>query len=91
MRETKSTESTKIIEHFEKGAKFDADEDARRVTSGRSDHQMMHEMYTVTALPVGEIKNQWDIFTSSAPVPAANEPLEAIAATPEENGCKFAA
>ena len=31
-----------------------------------SDHQMMHEMYTVTALPAAQVKNQWDIFTSSA-------------------------
>ena len=30
-----------------------------------SDHQMMHEMYAVTALPADKIKNQWDIFASS--------------------------
>ena len=56
----------------------------------KSDHQMMHEMYTVQALPVAEIKNAFDIFRSSGPVPGANEPLEVIAATAEENECKFA-
>ena len=51
---------------------------------------MMHEMYTVQALPAAQIKNNWDIFSSSAPVPAANESLEVIASTAEENECKFA-
>jgi branched-chain amino acid transport system substrate-binding protein len=56
----------------------------------KSDHQMMHEMYTVQALPVAQLKNNWDIFTSSGPVPAANESLEVIASTAEENECRFA-
>ena len=51
---------------------------------------MMHEMYTVQALPVAEVKNAFDIFRSSAPVPAANESLEVIASTAEENECKMA-
>ena len=49
----------------------------------------MHEMYAVTALPADKIKNQWDIFSSSPAVPAANEDLEIIAATKEENSCTF--
>jgi branched-chain amino acid transport system substrate-binding protein len=47
-------------------------------------------MYTVQALPVAQIKNNYDIFSSSAPVPGANEPLEVIAATAEENQCTMA-
>jgi branched-chain amino acid transport system substrate-binding protein len=43
----------------------------------------------VTALPLAEIKNQWDIFKASGAVPGANEELEVIAATKEENECKF--
>ncbi len=31
MDETKSTDSTKMVEHLEKGAKFDVHEDARRL------------------------------------------------------------
>jgi branched-chain amino acid transport system substrate-binding protein len=50
----------------------------------------MHGMYAITALPPEKIKNQWDIFTSSGPVPGPNEDLEVIAATKEENSCTFA-
>lgn len=90
MTETKSTDAVKIIEHFEKGAKFDVLK-TREAYFRPSDHQMMHEMYTVTALPAAQAKNNYDIFTSSPPVPGPGEPLEAIAATAEENVCKFPA
>ena len=89
MIETKSIESAKLVEHFEKGAKFGLMK-TREGYFRKSDHQMMHEMYTVTALPVAQIKNDYDIFTSSPPVPGPNEPLEAIASTAEENECKMA-
>ena len=89
MRETKSTDSVKLVEHFEKGAKFDVLK-TRQGYFRASDHQLMHEMYAVTAIPADNIKNQWDIFTSSAPVPGPDEPLEAIAETKEENSCTFA-
>jgi branched-chain amino acid transport system substrate-binding protein len=51
---------------------------------------MMHEMYTVQAIPAAELKNNYDIFRSSPPVPGPNEPLEVIATTAEENECKMA-
>lgn len=89
MAETKSIESIKLVEHFEKGAKFGLMK-TREGYFRKADHQMMHEMYTVQALPVAEIKNNWDIFRSSGPVPAANESLEVIASTAEENECKMA-
>ena len=89
MTETKSIDATKIIEHFEKGAKFDLLK-TREGYFRRADHQMMHEMYTVTALPAAQVKNNYDIFTSSPPVPGPNESLEVIAATAEENECKLA-
>ena len=88
MNELKTTDSTKLVEHFEKGTKFD-------ILKGRegyfraADHQLMHEMYAITALPADKVKNQWDIFSSSAAVPGPDEPLEAIAATKEENTCSF--
>ena len=78
MTETKSTDSTKMVEHFEKGAKFDLMK-TREGYFRKADHQMMHEMYTVQALPAAEVKNKYDIFSSSAPVPGANESLEVIA------------
>ena len=85
-----SIEATRIIEHWEKGAKFDVMK-TREAYFRAGDHQMMHEMYTVTGLPPEKIRNQWDIFTASAPVPRADQPLETISSTPEENGCKFTA
>jgi branched-chain amino acid transport system substrate-binding protein len=88
VNELKSIESPKIIEHFEKQVKFDVLK-TRQGYFRVSDHQLMHEMYAVTALPADKIKNQWDIFTSSGPVPGPNEDLEAIAATKEENSCTF--
>ncbi len=68
------------------------DWDAPRPREGyfrASDHQMMHEMYTITALPAAQVKNQWDLFTSSPAVPGANESLEVIATQGDEAVCKF--
>jgi branched-chain amino acid transport system substrate-binding protein len=88
MTETKSTDSAKILELFEKGMKFDLLK-TRPGYFRASDHQIMHEMYAVTALPAEQQKNQWDIFTSSPPVPGPDEDLEVIAATKDENACTF--
>ena len=90
MEQTKSTEAPKLIEYFEKGAKFDVMK-TREGYFRAGDHQLMHEMYVVEAIPGDKLKNQWDIFTSSGPVPKADQPLELISTTPEENGCKFPA
>ena len=89
MVETKSTESIKLVEHFEKGAKFGLMK-TREGYFRKADHQMRHEMYTVQALAPAEVKNNWDIFRSSAPVPGPGESLEVIASTAEENECKMA-
>lgn len=90
MAEAKSLESDKLLAHLESGAKFDVLK-TREGYFRKSDHQLMHEMYAVTALPADKIKNQWDIFSSSGPVPGPNEPLEAIASTPDEAVCTFPA
>jgi len=89
MNEAKSIDPVKIVEFFESGAKFDIGK-AREGYFRKADHQMMQEMYTITALPVAEIKNDYDIFKAGAAVPEANENLEVIAATAEENTCKMA-
>jgi len=88
MAETKSTDSTKLVEHFEKGAKFPLMK-TRDGYFRKADHQMMHEMYTVRALPADQLKNQWDIFTPSAAVPGPNESLEVIATEGDEIECKM--
>ncbi len=87
MNEVKSTEAAKLIEHWEKGAKFDLLK-TREGYFRASDHQLMHEMYTVEGLGA-KSPNEWDIFTSSGPVPGANESLEVIASTAEENECRM--
>jgi branched-chain amino acid transport system substrate-binding protein len=89
MNEVKSIDPIQVVEHFEKGAKFDIGK-AREGYFRKADHQMMQEMYTITALPPAEIKNDYDIFRVGATVPDANESLEIIAATSEENTCKMA-
>ena len=88
MAETKSTDSTRLVEHFEKGAKFPLMK-TREGYFRKADHQMMHEMYTVQALPVAQIRNQWDIFTPSAAVPGPNESLEVIATQGDEIECRM--
>lgn len=88
MNEAKSIDPVKIVEYFESGAKFDIGK-AREGYFRKADHQMMQEMYTITALPAAEIKNDYDIFRVGATVPEPNESLEIIAATPEENTCKL--
>src|SRR5215468_8304361 len=89
MNDVKSTEAAKVIEHWEKGAKFDLLK-TRPGYFRAWDHQLMHEMYAVEALKASELKNQWDIYRPSPPIPGPNEELEAIAPTREENACSFA-
>jgi len=54
-----------------------------------SDHQLIQEIYAITALPAGEAQNEWDIFTTSDPVPAADEPLERLATSVTGGTCSF--
>jgi branched-chain amino acid transport system substrate-binding protein len=89
MAETKSIESAKIVEHFEKEAKFPLMK-TRDGYFRKVDHQMMHEMYTVKAIPAAQLKNDYDIFTSSPAVPGPNEPLDVIATVGDEIECKMA-
>ncbi|MET0203758.1 MAG: ABC transporter substrate-binding protein, partial [Casimicrobiaceae bacterium] len=90
MNELKSTDSTKIAEHLEKGAKFDVMK-SREGYYRNWDHQLMQEMYTVQFKPANEVKDKWELFTLSPPVPAANQSLEVIAPTREDNNCTMPA
>jgi branched-chain amino acid transport system substrate-binding protein len=80
--------AVKILEYWEKGAKFDVMK-TRPGYFRASDHQLMSEMYTITALPAAQVKNQWDLFTSSPPVPGPSEDLEVIATQGDEAICKM--
>ena len=90
MNELKSTDSTKIAEHMEKGAKFDVLK-TREGYYRNWDHELMQEMYTIKFKPAAEIKDKWNLFTMSPPVPAANQSLEVIAPTKEDNNCMMPA
>ena len=90
MNELKTTDSTKIAEHLEKGAKFDILKSREGYYRGW-DHQLMQEMYTITFKPAAEVKDKWDLFTLSGPGPAATQSLEVIAPTREENNCTMPA
>src|SRR5258705_3836472 len=90
MNEIKSTDSTKVVRHLEKEAKFDIMK-TREGYYRNWDHQLMQEMYTITFKPAAEVKDKWDLFTLSAPVPAASQSLEVIAPTREDNNCTMPA
>jgi len=86
MTETKSTDSIKIIEYFEKGAEVDVLK-TRKGHFRAWDHQLMQEMYTVS--PKKAAKDKWDIMALGPAVPGADQPLELLAPTREENACTF--
>ena len=88
MNELKTTDSAKIAEHLEKGAKFDVLK-TREGYYRNWDHQLLGEMYTIRFKPPSEVKDRWDLFTLSPPVPAASESLEVLAPTREENACNL--
>jgi branched-chain amino acid transport system substrate-binding protein len=90
MNETKSAETDALLEYFEGEPKLD-------ILKGRQgyfrkwDHQLIQEMYTMTATPLDEVKDEWDLMRLGAPVPGPDQPLDLIAPTKEENACKFEA
>ena len=89
MAETKSTEAAKWVPYFEKGASFD-------ILKGRKgsfrdwDHQLLQEMYVVKVKDKKDAKDKWDIFELVQTVPGANESLEVIQPTKQENPCTLA-
>ncbi len=90
MNAIKSTDSTKVVEHLEKGAKFDILK-TREGYYRDWDHQLMQQMYTLTFKPADQVKDRWDLFTLSEAVPAADQSLEVLAPTKTENNCTMPA
>ncbi len=88
MAETKSTDSEKLIAHFEKGAKFDILK-AREAYFRPWDHQLVQEAYPFTVKPRGKAKDKWDTLELGQAVPAASQSLEVIYPTQEQNPCKL--
>jgi branched-chain amino acid transport system substrate-binding protein len=88
MTETKSTDTDKLIAHFEKETQFDILK-GRKAYFRNWDHQLMQEAYPFTVKPAGQAKDKWDMLELGAAIPGANEKLESIALTKEQNPCSM--
>jgi len=86
MNEAKSTDTDKLIAHFEKGTEFDILK-ARKGWFRSWDHQLMQEAYPFTAKPKGKAKDKWDFLAFGDPVPGPKDSLEVLATTRQENTC----
>jgi branched-chain amino acid transport system substrate-binding protein len=88
MNETKSTDTDTLIAYFEKGTQFDILK-ARKAYFRSWDHQLIQEAYTFSPKPKGQAKDQWDLITLGAAVPGADEPMEVLNPTKEQNPCSL--
>ncbi|ACL58605.1 ABC transporter substrate-binding protein [Methylobacterium nodulans] len=88
IRETKSMEGPALVSYLESGAKFDVLKPRPGYFRAR-DHQLISEMFAITALPADKVKDKWDIFTSSPALPGPQEDMEVLAPTAEEAACKM--
>lgn len=86
MSETKSTDTDKLIEYFEKESQFDILK-ARKGYFRAWDHQLMQEAYPFSVKEKGKAKDKWDFLALGTAVPGANEPLDVLAPTKEQNPC----
>jgi branched-chain amino acid transport system substrate-binding protein len=88
MQKTQSTDSEELIDYLEKGSKFDILK-GRKAYFRHWDHQLIQEAYPFTVKKPGEPKDKWDIMTLGPAVPAADQPLESIYPTKEQNPCSL--
>jgi branched-chain amino acid transport system substrate-binding protein len=88
MNETKSTDTDTLIAYFEKETQFDILK-ARKAYFRSWDHQLIQEAYTFSPKPKGQAKDQWDLITLGAAVPGADEPMEVLNPTKEQNPCSL--
>ena len=88
MNATKGTDTEKLIAYFESQAEFDLLK-ARKGFFRSWDHQLIQEAFPFTVKPKGQAKDKWDILAFGAAVPAANQPLESINPSKEQNACVF--
>src|SRR5476651_1117049 len=86
MNETKSTDTDALIGYFEKESQFDVLK-ARKAYFRSWDHQLVQEAYPFSPKAKGQAKDQWDMITLGSAIPNANEPLEVINPTKEQNPC----
>jgi branched-chain amino acid transport system substrate-binding protein len=84
--EAKSTDTEQLIAYFEKEPQFDILK-ARKGYFRKWDHQLMQEAYPFTVKPKGKAKDQYDTLALGPAVPGANESLEILSVTKEQNNC----
>ena len=88
MTETKSTDSATLVAFFEKQGEMDILK-ARKGWFRAWDHQLMQEAYPFSVKAKGQAKDKWDFLALGAAVPGANESLEVLAPTREQNPCQM--
>lgn len=86
MNEIKSADTAKVIAHLESGAQFDVLK-ARKGYFRKWDHQLIQEVYSISKKSKGQAKDKWDFLKLGPAVPGANESMEIIATTQQENAC----
>jgi len=88
MNEAKSTDPAKIIPLLESGMTFDIMKP--RLGSFRKwDHSLLQEMFIVKVKDRDQMEDKWDIFEIVEATPGADESLEVIQPTMEENPCNM--
>ena len=88
MNEAKSTDPAKIIPLLESGMTFDIMKP--RLGSFRKwDHSLLQEMFIVKVKDRDQMEDKWDIFEIIEATPGADESLETIQPTMEENPCNM--
>ena len=75
-----------LIAYLEKQPEFDILK-ARKGYFRKWDHQLMQEAYPFSVKPKGKAKDQWDTLALGPAVPNANESLEVLSVTKEQNAC----
>lgn len=87
--ETGGTKTEDLVAYLEnEGTEFDI----LKSRPGRFDpqtHQLLQEVYAVTAVDPAEVENQWDIFTTSGPLPAGEKPLTELTKGSVGGTCTF--
>lgn len=90
MNDVGGTDPDALIAYLEGGAKFDVMKN-RQGYFHPENHQLLQDVYAITALPESEVENEWDIFTTSAPVLRPDQPLELLIKDAVGGTCTFGA
>lgn len=88
MNAAKSTDTEKLIAHFESEAQFDILK-ARKAYFRSWDHQLMQEAYPFTVKDKGQAKGRQDFLKFGQALPAPSQSLEVLAPPKAENACKM--